>query len=867
MRRLTSLMVLLILLTAAPSGGARAQMDPEWEKVWLAWDAGNYVPALEGMIALMKGPQAQRYLERVALLTGELYAVRELAPDGTGVRFSPDGKWALYQTGARNALVQHVLSVADGFREVAALTSTTLAFAPAGGKVAYRKVNATRELEQVRTRLAQAQQARDREAQQAASADLARLEAASTVFVERDLATGRERNIALRGLTPQEFVYAADGASLYVVGTTREQPEVTYIFLLPLAGGAARTLTREPVSATGLTLLPGGGHLLYTPERARFAPAAPGGGAPRAPAQAVFYLLETATGTVRTLEGNAPAVSADGSMLAWLGREGDQNVLWAFQPAAGGEPFAVKRTAQRMSAPAPSPDGSVIAFQLMPKDDWEIYLIGRDGTGERRLTREIQHDLYPVWLDPETLLGIIGEGRHRRSYLYDVTTGERTRFFHNNTVRTIAPEYEWTPAPDGRRVLIVSERDGDTVSPERGVYLADRGTKVTAAELVARLEGELVKEKDLRARGEAAFAPIREQVREVVDRVSTTWIYTYEKDLFDFDTKYIGRPGNLQAIDYLTETFRSFGYEPEQQWFEPRARGGAAGPIRTANVLATLKGTTHPELVYVLSSHFDSNASCPGADDNTSGVAVLVEAARVLAGHPQAATIVFAAFSGEEAGLLGSREYVRRAVEGGVNLVGALNNDMIGWCNDNRLDDTIRYSNPGIRDIQHAAAILFSDLITYDALYYKSTDAQAYWDAYGDIVGGIGSYPVLGSPYYHQPTDLLQTVNHQLVTEVTRTTVASLMLLASSPARLKDLEVTARRGTGVELAWTAGPEHDVSRYEVWLPEADGGKGRSYFVDRPAIQLTGVPEGSRVGVRAVNARGMNGWDWAWVTVGK
>jgi len=48
---------------------------------------------------------------------------------------------------------------------------------------------------------------------------------------------------------------------------------------------------------------------------------------------------------------------------------------------------------------------------------------------------------------------VMGEGRHRRSYLYDPETGERTRFFHNNTVRTIAPEYEWavrrtaTPSP------------------------------------------------------------------------------------------------------------------------------------------------------------------------------------------------------------------------------------------------------------------------------------------------------------------------------------------------------------------------------------------------------------------------------------
>ena len=91
-----------------------------------------------------------------------------------------------------------------------------------------------------------------------------------------------------------------------------------------------------------------------------------------------------------------------------------------------------------------------------------------------------------------------------------------------------------------------------------------------------------------------------------------------------------------------------------------------------------------------------------------------------------------------------------------MKVVGALNNDMIGWANDDRLDNTIRYSNAGIRDIQHAAAMQFSNLITYDALYYKNTDAAAYYEAYGDIVGGIGSYPVLGNPHYHQSHDLLE---------------------------------------------------------------------------------------------------------------
>ena len=139
---------------------------------------------------------------------------------------------------------------------------------------------------------------------------------------------------------------------------------------------------------------------------------------------------------------------------------------------------------------------------------------------------------------------------------------------------------------------------------------------------------------------------------------------------------------------------------------------------------------------------------------------------------------------------------------------------MIGWANDHRLDNTIRYSNPGIRDVQHAAAMQFSNLITYDALYYKSTDAHAYYEAYGDIVGGIGSYPVLGNPHYHQPHDLLETINHQLVTEVAKTTAATLMLLASSPSRLADLKVDslpARHRDAVVDAGTREGRHRLHR--------------------------------------------------------
>jgi hypothetical protein len=193
-----------------------------------------------------------------------------------------------------------------------------------------------------------------------------------------------------------------------------------------------------------------------------------------------------------------------------------------------------------------------------------------------------------------------------------------------------------------------------------------------------------------------------------------------------------------------------------------------------------------------------------------------------------------------------------------MHVVGALNNDMIGFANDQRLDNTIRYSNPGIRDIQHGAAMLFTRLITYDAVYFKGTDAAAYYDAYGDIVGGIGSYPVLSNPHYHQPHDLLEFENHELITETSKTTAATLMLLASSPSRIKDLEAE-RTGATTTVTWTPSPEKGVTSYIV-----EHGA-RRVTVKTPRAQLTGVTPGTVIAVKAVNARGLEGWDWARVTV--
>ena len=240
----------------------------------------------------------------------------------------------------------------------------------------------------------------------------------------------------------------------------------------------------------------------------------------------------------------------------------------------------------------------------------------------------------------------------------------------------------------------------------------------------------------------------------------------------------------------------------------------------------------------------------------------------MLADHPLPATVIFASFTGEEGGLLGSREFVRRAVADKLHVVGALNNDMVGWANDERLDNTIRYSNPGIRDIQHGAAMLFTRLITYDALYFKGTDAASLYDAYGDVIGGIGSYPVLGSPHYHQaerPAGVREPPAHHRDQQDDRRD--------GDAAGVEP--VAADEPEGGQLHWHGrlavvdaepGAGHRVVHRRVRA--AGGSAAASRHRDaKPQATLPQVAPGTIVSVKAVNARGLEGWDWAKTTVGE
>jgi hypothetical protein len=110
------------------------------------------------------------------------------------------------------------------------------------------------------------------------------------------------------------------------------------------------------------------------------------------------------------------------------------------------------------------------------------------------------------------------------------------------------------------------------------------------------------------------------------------------------------------------------------------------GPTNVVSVIAIQRGASDPDRFVLLSGDIDSRVSdimnardsSPGANDNASGVAAVLESARVLSAHRFRGSIVYAALSGEENGLLGGRTVAAWAVERGGRLAGVINNDMIG---------------------------------------------------------------------------------------------------------------------------------------------------------------------------------------------
>jgi hypothetical protein len=829
--------------------------DP-YTKAWLKWDAGDYTGALEDFLGILGSPDADLYFNDIAGLTGEIYKVDTLSEDGRNPVFSPDSQHFAW-TENRDGITSTVIARVDGpaTERLYEIEGDDLVFSHDGRYAVLARTEITTRMRALQMKLIEALQARDRPAISRLRNDLQYEMAVNRSLYRVDLRSGQTAVIHTGGMMIRTPVFDADGV-LWFAGAEPGVHTHSDIYRMDITAPQA-----APEKVTGSSGYydapqPAGRteFLVYSSSPVSPFPSPSGSKRDTLDVPAEVVLHQTGHGEVQRWEGRSPVLSLSGNRVAFINQSGNQTRIHSAEIGMNpGSAVLMASSAAPLQHPALSPDGRRLAYMLREGISWNLHMVHTtDGTGER-LSFDIQHELFPHFLNNEEVLGMMGEARHRRSHIYDVNTKEFYRLFHNNSVRTVSMENAWAPSADGRFMLVVAQRDGNTISPEQGVYMVRIGDRIEHETLVKRLQVNLNAERGLLAKAKNLYDPIYDAVKEATREINITRLYTYQKSLYDFGSKYMTMPGNRKAIEYISETLRSFGYEPELQWFSP------SEGVETANVIARLEGTTHPEVVYILSSHFDSVLDSPGADDNSSGTAVLLEAARVLAQNPQPATIIFASLTAEESGLLGAREFVRVAGEEGLRVYGVINNDMMGWTRHHRLDNTIRFSNYGIRDVQHSGAILFTDLITYDSRYYRNTDAHVFFDAYGDVIGGIGSYPILGNPNYHQTTDRLETINHRLVQEVSRSATATLMLLSNAPSKVTGLQ-TNSRGNRTEVTWNKSPENNIDHFLVRYTDVSGHE-LTERVTSAGIALMGVDNSRPVSVAAVNNRGMTSWDWA------
>ncbi|CAM2009935.1 M28 family metallopeptidase [Acanthopleuribacter pedis] len=198
------------------------------------------------------------------------------------------------------------------------------------------------------------------------------------------------------------------------------------------------------------------------------------------------------------------------------------------------------------------------------------------------------------------------------------------------------------------------------------------------------------------------------------------------------------------------------------------------------NVVARIDGTTTPDRWYVIGAHYDStsnntSAAAPGAEDNASGTAGVLEMARVLAAMEPESTIIFMCYSGEEQGLHGSQSHVNRLISDNdldkVQIV--LTMDMIGYTNDNDLDVLLETEQrvSWLVNLLETAAFDYTDLRSVVSYNPFGSDHIPYLNA------GLDSLLVIENDYtsypsYHRTTDTIQNVNLAMGRESLKMNVA-----------------------------------------------------------------------------------------------
>jgi hypothetical protein len=312
------------------------------------------------------------------------------------------------------------------------------------------------------------------------------------------------------------------------------------------------------------------------------------------------------------------------------------------------------------------------------------------------------------------------------------------------------------------------------------------------------------------------------QVQALIDQVQASRLRDVVERLVFFDpaagavtdnvrTRYARRPETFASTLYLRDELAAVLGAGAVELDSFRI---APDDSLMYNVVAELPGTDPEAGYWVVCAHYDAIGTrtrradmvrigeesalwqwpvhpAPGADDNGSGVAVVIETARVLAQQEFPFSIRFIAWSGEELGLWGSRHYTARARARKDHVVGVLNFDMVGF---NDLADRLELvSNPAstwLVDLMQQTADRYQIGLQIDVLvdrFAGLSDHQPFWSQGYDAILGIENYlptdslsaGVMQGDYrinsqYHSVSDLPDSINWELVARVTRLTVATL---------------------------------------------------------------------------------------------
>lgn len=298
----------------------------------------------------------------------------------------------------------------------------------------------------------------------------------------------------------------------------------------------------------------------------------------------------------------------------------------------------------------------------------------------------------------------------------------------------------------------------------------------------------------------------------------------------------------------------------------PPPRGRVLKPTVITNVVATLRGSqpASQTRVYVVSGHYDSmctspiDAECdaPGANDDASGTAAVLEMARVMSKYSFEATIIFMAVAGEEQGLLGSAYFAEQARKNSMNIEAMFTNDIIGnTLGGNGVRDrrTVRVFSEGVpsNETEQEANVRRgvggeNDSASRQLARFIKEAASAYVPSMNVMMvyrrdrylRGGDHIPFLergfaavrftepNEDYRHQHQnvrvengirygDLPEFVDFAYIAQVARVNAASLALLALAPARPKNVSIlTARLTNDTDLKWDANAEPDLAGYEI-----------------------------------------------------